>query len=143
MAADFYIPYHLFKLAWDNERASTEGIMAVDATTGRLDPYQFDETPAEHQRVSVETTRFSPLRVNEQEAGRIVEEQMTRHGMMKGFIKLAKIKASISYVESIYIPYWVGVYERNNLAHLEVIGGLRGRFEGAKVYEIIAEWFRP
>jgi hypothetical protein len=140
---DFHIPYHFFKLTWDNGRARTDGVMAVDAATGRLDPYMFDESPEEHQRASLDTTRFLTARFSECDGAHIVEEQMVRHAMTKGFIKLAKIETSVSYLETIYIPYWVGVYERKDKAHLKVISGLSGRFEGAKVSEIVAEWFEP
>jgi hypothetical protein len=42
----------------------------------------------------------------------------------------------------LYLPYWVGVYERRGQARLEIIDARRGRFEGAKLREIVADWFR-
>jgi len=49
----------------------------------------------------------------------------------------------IELAASAHILYWVGVYERNGRAQLEIINALRGRFEGAKLRELVAEWFQP
>jgi hypothetical protein len=62
---------------------------------------------------------------------------------MKGFFKLNRVNVEIELAASGHILYWVGVYERNERAHFEIINALRGRFEGAKLREMVAEWFQP
>jgi hypothetical protein len=143
MVLDFYVPYHFYQLTWDNGRHTTETFVAVDVVTGRLDPYQFETLPANLPRISVETSAFVPARVRAEDAAEHLREVMMRSVFMKGFFKLSSPNLNRRLVANSHIPYWVGVYERRGRAHLEVIGALRGRFEGAKLREIVAEWFQP
>jgi hypothetical protein len=133
----FYIPYRFFQI----DRAG--GVLAADAVTGKLDLIQFDRLPDEGSRVVVDTTMVAEERVSEEEAYRLLRESMTRSIFLRGFFKLRSVNVEIELAASLHIPYWIGVYERNSLAHLEIINGLQGRFEGAKLREIVAEWFQP
>jgi len=67
---------------------------------------------------------------------------MMRLVFMKGFFKLSRVNVEINLAASLHLPYWVGVYERQGRARLEIINALQGRFEGAKLREIVAEWFQ-
>jgi hypothetical protein len=67
---------------------------------------------------------------------------MMRSIFMKGFFKLSRVSVGIELATRMHIPYWVGVYERNDRAHFEIINALRGRFEGAKLREMVTEWFQ-
>jgi hypothetical protein len=49
----------------------------------------------------------------------------------------------IELAASLHIPYWVGVYERDGRARIEIVNALHGRLEGAKLRELVAEWFQP
>jgi hypothetical protein len=141
IVSDFYIPYRFFQID------RTDIFLASDAVTGKLDLIQFNRLPDEGNRITVDTTMVAEERVNEEEAYRMVRESMTRSIFLKGFFKLSRVNVAIELTASLHIPYWIGVYERNDRAHLEIInglaGGLRGRFEGAKLREIVAEWFQP
>ena len=141
IVADFYIPYRFFQMN------RTGAFLAADAVTGKLDLIQFDRLPEEANRTTVDTAMVAEQRVSEEEAYRLIRERMTRSIFMKGFFKLSRVNVEIEVAASLHIPYWIGVYERRGLAHLEIInglgGGLRGRFEGAKLREIVAEWFQP
>jgi hypothetical protein len=137
IVADFYIPYRFFQIT------RTDTFLAADAVTGKLDLIQFDRLPEESQRMTVDTAMVAEERVSEEEAYGLIRESMTRSIFMKGFFKLSHVNVEIELAASLHIPYWVGVYERNDLAHLEIINGLRGRFEGAKLREIVSGWFQP
>ena len=142
IVTDFYIPYRLFRTTWNNGRSSTDTLIAADAVTGKLDLIQFDRLPEEGRRTTVETAMVAEECVNEEEAYMMVRESMTRSIFMKGFFKLGRVRVEIELAMSLHIPYWVGVYERNDRAHLEITNALRGRFEGPKVREIVTEWFQ-
>jgi hypothetical protein len=141
IVSDFYIPYRFFRMN------QTGAFLATDAVTGKLDLIQFDRLPQEEGRMIVDTAMVAEGRIKEEEAYRLVRESMTRSIFMKGFFKLRRVNVEIELAASLHIPYWIGVYERNDHAHLEIINGLqvglRGRFEGAKMREIVAEWFQP
>ena len=142
IVTDFYIPYHFFRTTWNDGRSSTDTLIAADAVTGKLDLMQFDLPPEDVGRTTVETAMVAEERVNEEEAYRLVRESMTRSIFMKGFFKLGRKSVEIELATSLHVPYWVGVYERNDRARLEIINALRGRFEGAKLREMVAEWFQ-
>jgi hypothetical protein len=141
IVTDFYIPYRFFRMTWSDGRSSNDAIIAADAGAGRLDLIRFDRLPEEEDRATVDTAMVAEERVNEEEAYRLVRESMMRSMFMKGFFKLRRANVEIELATSLHIPYWVGVYERNDRAHFEIINALRGRFEGAKLREMVAEWF--
>jgi hypothetical protein len=143
IVADFYIPYRFFRLTWNDGRSPTGAFFAADAVTGKLDLIQFDQPPEERNLMSLDTAMVAEERVNEEEAYRLVRESMTRSMFMKGFFKMTRARVEIELATNLHIPYWIGVYERDDRAHLEIINALQGRFEGAKLREIVTEWFQP
>jgi hypothetical protein len=142
IAVDFYVPYRFFQMTWDNGRRKSDTILAADAVTGNFDLVEFNQLPGAVERMTVDTRMTVEERVSEEEAYRLVRERMTRLVFMKGFFKLSRVSVEINLAASLHLPYWVGVYERHGRAHLEIINALQGRFEGAKLREIVAEWFQ-
>ncbi len=139
---DFYIPYHLFRVTIGNCRATTDSVFAMDAVTGKLDPYQFEQPPATEHLLLIKTPYCAPTRLDGEQALALLKERLMRMVFLKGFFKLSKIQISGELIASWYMPYWVGVYERHHRVHLEVIDAVRGKFEGAKLREIVTDWFR-
>jgi hypothetical protein len=138
---DFYLPYYLFLVRTENRRKVIDSLYGIDAISGLLDPFQFDRPASPDFRREVETGYSLPLRIGPQEAFQSLEQRMRRLVYMQSIFMASGWKLSGDLVESFYMPYWVGVYERGERAHLEVIDAVRGRFEGAKVREIIVSWF--
>jgi len=143
LAVDFYIPYRFFKLTSGAARNRNTTYFAADAVTGALDLIEFKQAPSEQEMSCFETERFAEVGIDDEEAIRQVRERLMRLIFMKGFFKLSQVEMEIELVASLHIPYWVGVYERRGVAHLEVINALQGRFEGAKIREILAKWVHP
>ena len=143
VVADFYVPYRFFQMRWNDGQRKTDTFLAADAVTGKLDLIEFNQLPADGERAPVDTRMIAEERISEEEAYRLVRERMMRFAFMKGFFKLTRVNVEIELAASLHLPYWVGVYERQGRAHLEVINALQGRFEGAKLREIVAEWFQP
>jgi hypothetical protein len=142
IATDFYIPYRFFRLTCNNGRSSAEALLAADAVTGRLDPIQFIQLPEEGNCMTVDSAMVADEGVSEEEGRLLVRESMMRSIFLKGFFRLNRMNVEIELVRVAHIPYWVGIYERGERAHLEIINALRGRFEGAKLREIVVEWFQ-
>ena len=143
MAADFYVPYRFFHMTWDNGRRKVDTILAADAVTGKFDLIEFNQLPGDMERMSVDAQMIVEERVGEEKAYELVRERMMRLVFMKGFFKLSGVNVEINLVASLHLPYWVGVYERQGRARLEIINALQGSFEGAKLREIVEEWFQP
>jgi hypothetical protein len=143
MALEFHIPYQFFRAVFSAGKDSQPLIMALDAVTGKLDPYNFDEMPAEEFLVQVDTPNFIEPRIDKQGALKHFEQMLFRSRLLKGAFKISNVKINAEYVTTYYIPYWVGVYERRDQARIEVIDALRGRMEGRKIRDMVTEWFRP
>ncbi|HZF39590.1 MAG TPA: hypothetical protein VE715_12250 [Blastocatellia bacterium] len=143
IVADFYIPYRFFQMSRRDGRSSTSAFLAADAVTGKLDMIQFNRLPEKGRRMTVDTAMVAEERVNEEEAYRLIRESMTRSIFMKGFFKLSRVNVEIELATSLHIPYWIGVYERDGRARIEIVNALQGRLEGAKLREVVAEWFQP
>lgn len=142
LVMDFYIPFRLFRLWLDNGKQKTELLMAIDAVIGGLDPYSFPKAPGAQELDFITTAQIAPALVNEQQALRLLKEKIKREAFRKGFFKLSELKVGGEQIVNFYLPYWVGIYERNEQAHLEVIDAVRGRLEGEKLREIITDWFK-
>jgi hypothetical protein len=142
VAAEFYIPYRFFQMTWDHGRIKIDTILAADAVTGKFDLIEFDQLPGAGEKMNVDTQMLVEERVSEEEAYRLVRERMMRLVFMKGVFKLSRVNVEVNLAANLHLPYWVGVYERQGRAHLEIINAMQGRFEGAKLREIVAEWFQ-
>lgn len=141
LVMDFYVPFQMFRLKLENGKQTRELLMAADMVTGGLDPYQFPEAPAGWELARIDTVRCAPVLLGETGSLKLLEARMKREAFQKGLFKLGELKITGELISSFYLPYWIGVYERNEQAGLEVIEALRGRFEGAKLREIVTEWF--
>jgi hypothetical protein len=141
LVMDFYIPFRMFRMRLENGKHSRELLIAADTVTGGLDPYQFLEAPAGEELMRIESSRCAPMLLSELGTLKSLKERMKREAFQKGFFKLDELKLNGELISAFYLPYWVGVYERNEWAGLEIIDAIRGRFEGAKLREIVTEWF--
>jgi len=138
---DFHLPYYLFHVRMSYGRKWIDSYYGIDAVTGILDLYRFDNPMTAENCREVETSYSLGPQIDPQAAFINLEEKMIRLAFMRGAFKLRGCKVSGELVESFHMPYWVGVFERSERAHLEVIDAVRGRFEGTKVREIIVSWF--
>lgn len=142
LVMDFYVPFRLFRLWLDDGKQKKELLMAIDSFIGGLDPYLFPEAPGPHELALIKTVRSVPSLVNEKHTFTLLEERLKREAFRKGFFKLGELKVGGQEIANFHLPYWVGVFERNEQAHLEVIDALRGRLEGAKLREIVTDWLK-
>ena len=139
---EFYIPYRLFQVMLTNDGNTTQLYMAIDSATGQLDLYRFQAPPAKEERQSIESESVAPEVVNRERAFEILREKVAREVYLKGFFKVKELQVNGQYLETFHIPYYVGLYRRDERVTVEAINALSGRFEGAKVREIVVSWFQ-
>lgn len=139
---DFYIPFHLFRVVIASGRKPATIHMALDAVTGILDPYRFDDAPGEEQITRIDTQRTAPVNLDIETLRTRLGERVMRMVFLGGFFKIKRYGFTADPVADIHMPYWIGVYERGGAVELEVIDAVRSRLEGAKVREIAASWFQ-
>jgi hypothetical protein len=139
---DFYIPFHLFRVEIISGRRPMTIHLAMDAVTGSLDPYRFDDAPGEEQITRIDTQRAATANLDIETLRTRLGERIMRMVFLGGFFKIKRYGFTADPVADIHMPYWIGVYERGGAVELEVIDAVRDRLEGAKVREIAAAWFR-
>jgi hypothetical protein len=138
----FYIPYYLFSVEVQNAGKTSTQLLAIDAVTGELDLYSFDSVPTETDLMEVETIQFGQTALSEKAAFALLQEKVQRSVYLQGFFQINNLSITGKIIQPCYLPYWVGLYEQKKRANVEVIDAVRGRFEGAKVRELVLDWFQ-
>jgi hypothetical protein len=111
------IPYDVFELG--NES------LAIDAVKGTLDLYRINDV------------------LDGLEESRVIERGLTPAQTRSALEKRLKPKTAVKdHVNTILVPYWIGIFERRGAVHIEVLDGIRGTLEGAKMRDLIAEDLR-
>ncbi|HXG92529.1 MAG TPA: hypothetical protein VNN73_09185 [Blastocatellia bacterium] len=141
LIVEFYIPYRLFETFITNADVTVTKVMAIDAVTGALDPYAFDQPPAASEREIISSERALEAALSEARSLELLEEKIKRGLYLKGFFRVKNPQVRGLYLETIHVPYWVGVYRQGDKAWIEALNAVRGQREGSKVREIITEWF--
>lgn len=141
LVMNFYLPFRLFRLTIADGKRDRELLMAIDAVTGGLAPYLFDEMPSAEEFTRIQTPRCAPSQLNEAQALKLLTERLRREAYLKGFFKQCELKIQGKFAAEFYWPYWVGIYEQKERAQLEVLDAIRGRFEGAKLRDVVTDWF--
>ncbi|MFN7931098.1 MAG: hypothetical protein U0Y68_24860 [Blastocatellia bacterium] len=140
----FFIPYFLFRIETRNAGKTATEFFAIDATTGTLDLYQFDAIPDDLTGLEeVETTQYGATLLTENEALAMIQERLQRRIFQtKGFFKIDDFHLAGTFIETFYLPYWVGLYEKKQRVAIEIIDAVRGQFEGGKIHDLVREWLQ-
>ena len=139
--ADFYIPFRIFELEISNRGTKECRILGVDAVTGSLDPYYFDNSPGADQTVEAQTRNHLEPALTAAQAERIAVTKVQRLLFTKGFFRLRSLNISVRSASSeIHVPYWAGFRGRGSSASLEVIDAVRRQPEGARVRRMLEDW---
>lgn len=109
------IPYDVFELG--KER------LAIDAIKGTLDLYRIDDVSDES-----EESRILERQLSQEQTRSSLQKRLARQGQLVG-----------DHVAVALVPYWVGMFERNEIVHIEVLDGIRGTLEGAKMRDLMEE----
>ena len=139
--ADIYIPYHLYKVRLDDRRVCTQRLLAVDALSGNLDPFEFAESPMQDRCIYIETRNCLPAQLSEAETHASALAKFRRLLFSKGFFRLAKPEISIELIESeFHVPYWAGFYGEEQSVRILALDAIRGTIEGGKVTNSVKAW---
>ena|SRR6266571_6287887 len=139
--ADVYIPFRLFQVEIINAGKREQEFLGLDAATGILDLYHFDQVPPASHVIVMETRNCPPARLEDTQATELLLAKFRRVLFSRGFFRLRSLEISaVPLPGEIHIPYWVGFRGYGNAARMEVIDAVRRRFEGAKVRRVLQEW---
>ena len=139
--ADFYIPFQLFQVEISNRGKLDQRLFALDAVTGSLDLYHFEELPGPAEVVVVETRNCIPANLDEQRSQEILLGKVRRLIFSTGFFRVRDLRVSAELIPGeIYVPYWVGFCGRGMPARFSVLDAVRRKPEGAKVRHMLQNW---
>jgi hypothetical protein len=138
----FFLPCYLFKVVVQNAGLRQEPYLAIDAMTGELDLRKFDQPPDQEEYDEAESEQSGPFRLDEADALAILQEHVRRMVYQQGFFRIRDLSITGKLIDRFYILYHVAFYVRKDRARMEVIDSVRGQFEGAKLRDLIQDWFR-
>jgi hypothetical protein len=117
-------------------------IFGIDAASGALDLYRFDELPASDDVVQVRTrNQIEPLLSTSAAHDLLVARLRRTVYQRAGFLAGGRVVLNVRPAADIlHVPYWVGFFGRGDFASFVVMDAVRHQIEGAKVQRLIGSW---
>lgn len=138
----FYIPFDVFDLQIHRNSSMERGLIAVDAVNGTLDPYSFEHPPIDTDCVTLETRNTIPRMMALARSQKNAEERVRRLLYQRGFFRISALKITATRQPlEMCVPYWVGFFGSDSQLRMAVIDAVRRRVEGAKVRDLLRQWF--
>jgi hypothetical protein len=139
--ASAYVPFWLYRVRYDMNRASQERLLALDAVNGSLDLFSFPRVPSGDELQALETRNFLEPALSEAEGHRLVGDKVLRVIFQQGFFKLRSKQLDIHREPAeFYMPYWLGFYQGRGPVRCRVLDAVRRRVEGAKASAFFEQW---
>src|SRR5882672_6358239 len=139
--SEIYIPYRLYRVKVEDRGVQSSRLLAVDAVSNTLDPFEFAEPPMKDSCSDIETRNHLPARLAETETRASVIAKARRLLFSAGFFRLAKPAISAELIESeFYVPYWAGFYGEEKSVSVVMLDAIRGTIEGGKATHAVRAW---
>lgn len=136
-----YVPFQPYRATLHNKQRSEQMLVAIDAVSGTLDLYRFDQEPGPSDTILVETANVPTRRLPRPELERILGDKLRRTVFRRGFFTLKDFHLDLEQLPGeICVPYWVSFRGRGTVARVEVLDAVRRQLEGGKVRRIIEQW---
>jgi hypothetical protein len=139
--AELYVPFRLFQVQILNRGKTEERLIALDAISGTLDPFQFDHVPTDSETVSIVSRNCPRAHLEDAFIGELLIAKLRRLLYSRGFFRMRDLQITAAPVaQELHIPYWLGFRGSNGHARVAVIDAVRRRFEGAKMRRLVEAW---
>jgi hypothetical protein len=137
-----YVPFRIYRVHIATNGRLEVAFFAVDAVSGTLDPYCFDELFEASGLATLETRNHVEARLEEAMTRQRIVDAVRRMLFQTGFFKLRQlsIRAEPARSPDVHVPYWVGFFGTDARARVAVVDAVRRRREGAKVRQLIESW---
>jgi len=135
-----YLPFLVHEIDITLNGKTFRRVLGMEGTSGVMDLYGFDETPFA-QAIALERTRnHFPPALEERQAQSLLLDRLRRMLFRRGFFRVLDLAFHISSpAETVYIPYWVGLYGRKRAVRIRVLDAVRGQIEGAKARQTVLQ----
>lgn len=139
--AELYVPFRLFQVQIVNRGQTEQRLIALDAISGTLDPFQFDHLPTDAETVTIETRNCPRAHLEDALVAELLVAKLRRLLYSRGFFRMRDLQITATPVtQQLHIPYWLGFRGSNGHARVAVIDAVRRRFEGAKMRRMVEAW---
>lgn len=139
--AELYVPFRLFQVQIMNRGKTEERLIALDAISGTLDPFQFDHVPTDSETVSIVSRNCPRAHLDDSLVAELLIAKLRRLLYNRGFFRMRDLQMTATPVaQELHLPYWLGFRGSNGHARVAVIDAVRRRFEGAKMRRLVEAW---
>ena len=139
--ADFYIPFTLFQVTITNAGQTETQVLALDAVSGSLDLFHFENIPDSSELISVDTRNCPEPQIDAESAQAILVDKVRRLLFQRGFFRMRNLRIETQPLPGeLCVPYWVVFRGRGTRARISVLDAVRRKPEGAKVRQLIEKW---
>jgi hypothetical protein len=138
--AQLYVPFHLYRVAYNLGREHQSRLFAIDAVEGSLDLFEFPTPPTRDELVQLESRNILPANLSDVAAREHLREKVLRVIFQQGFFKLRDANLTIERIPlNLHLAYWLAFYGKDT-ARCRVLDATRNRIEGAKASALFESW---
>jgi hypothetical protein len=138
--AQLYVPFHIYRVAYNLGREHQSRLFAIDAVEGSLDLFEFHTPPTQDELVQVESRNVLPSNLSDTAARNHLREKVLRVIFQQGFFKLRDANLTIERIPlDLHLGYWLAFYGKDT-ARCRVLDATRNRIEGAKASALFESW---
>ena len=138
--ADVYVPYWLYRVQYQMDRAAHATLFAIDAVNGSLDLFTFPRIPDANELVGIQTRNRLAPSLQHSSAEDLLRQKVLRVIFQQGFFKVRDLQLEIELLPlELHVPYWLGFYG-TAAARCRVLDAVRRRIEGAKASALFESW---
>jgi hypothetical protein len=139
--AELYLPFRLFQVEIVNRGQTEQRLIALDAISGTLDPFQFDHIPTDAETVSIESRNCPRAHLEDALVAELLVGKLRRLLYSRGFFRMRDLQITTTLIaQELHVPYWLGFRGSNGHARVAVIDAVRRRFEGGKMRRLVEAW---
>ena len=136
-----YVPFRLYDVEIVNGGKRQRGFFALEAVTGELDLYAFENPPSAADLVEVESRNRLEAALGDEQAMEALKGKLRRLMYQRGFFRVKELefRANVA-APDLYVPYWIGFYQVGRGVRTRVLDAVRRRFEGGKARALFEGW---
>lgn len=139
--ADAYVPFRLYQVKYQFDRAVHTRLFAMDDVEGSLDLFEFPRAPESTAMQELETRNYLRPALDTARGESLLREKVLRILFQQGIFKMRNPNLEITREAALFfMPYWLGFYEQGGAVRCRVMDAVRRRMEGAKASAFFEQW---
>jgi len=139
--AAVYVPFWLYRVEYDFQRARRSRLFALDGVEGVLDLFEFQNAPQNEELTHIETRNSMQTRLTPERGLELLREKTLRIVFQQGFFRVRDPRIHVERLPlEFHMPYWLGFYGRDGSLRCRAMDAIRRRMEGDKATALFEHW---